>query len=395
VDYGDSGGGFDEEMVPDDEAAPPTPPPPAPAVGVVATPPAAPAALRTPNSLQSILETLQPAPLQPRFESPPRTETEPVVQQATREAQQPMPQPASPQPTPMGRLPSARASKQVAKKRAQVGESLMRPPAPDPDQSYEVELVTGGSSLDGLTYRILWKGWGTLTDWWESLDATGSFDDPEYQGRLMQVLPRGTGPEVSAGKAPPKGKSLLLVLGKHLVDGNKREAFTADGTHHELDLASCVLDDQRPVDWLLQLDDERLHLTDAVLGDEWVTDSALVKTKSAWDGSEYPSIDDAMAVVRVASSSIQAHGSDSVKAAMIEVHLFVVSPTQQQRETAKAHAGTVRKGFLFGGLLHDCLSVIMTVEKDCVQQMIYFAKEFARLHPDDAAWDAAVVAGAI
>jgi len=27
--------------------------------------------------------------------------------------------------------------------------------------------------------------------------------------------------------------------------------------------------------------------------------------------------------------------------------------------------------------------------------MIYFAKEFARLHPDAAAWDAAVVAGAI
>jgi hypothetical protein len=298
------------------------------------------------------------------------------------------------EPTPMARLPSARVSKQVTKKRAEVEQALMRPPAPDPDQSYEVELITGGSSLDGLTYRILWKGWGTLTDWWESLDATGSFDDPEYQGRLMQVLPQGTGPEVSAGKAPPKGKSLLLVLGKHLVDG-EREAFTADGTHHKLDLASCILDDQRPVDWLLQLDDERLYLTDAVLGEAWVTDAALVKTKTAWDGSAYPSIDDAMAVVRVASSIIQEHGSDSVKASMIEVHLFVVNPTQQQRETVKAHAATVRKSFLFGGLLHDCFSIIMTVERDCVQQMIYFAKQYARQNPDAAAWDAAVVAGAI
>jgi len=286
----------------------------------------------------------------------------------------------------MGRLPSARVSKQVAKKRADAGESLMRPPAPDPDQSYEVELVTGGSSLDGLTYRILWKGWGTLTDWLESLDATGSFADPEDEGRLMQVLPQGTtGPEVSAGKAPPKGKSLLLVLGKHLVDGNKREAFTADGTHHELDLASCVLDDQRPVDWLLQLDDERLYLTDAVLGDAWVTDSALVKTKSAWDGSEYPSIDDAMAVIRIASGTIRERGSESVNAAMIEVHLFVVSPTPQHRETAKAHAATVRKSFLFGGLVHDCLSVIMAVEEGCVQQMIYFAKQYNRQNPDAGA----------
>ena len=53
---------------------------------------------------------------------------------------------------------------------------------------------------------------------------------------------------------------------------------------------------------------------------------------------------------------------------MIEVHLFKVNPTQQQRETAKAHA--VTKAFLFGGLLHDCLSVILNVEHGCVQRMI-------------------------
>lgn len=106
-----------------------------------------------------------------------------------------------------------------------------------------------------------------------------------------------------------------------------------------------------------------------------------------WDGSQYPSIDDAMAVIRVASSIIQENGSDSVKAAMLEVHLFVVAPTQEQRETAKAHAATARKGFLFGGLLHDCLSVILNVEHGCVHQMIYFAKEFARQHPEEVALD--------
>jgi len=284
----------------------------------------------------------------------------------------------------MARLPSARVAKQVAKKRAEAEPPLMRPPAPDPDDSYEIELITGGSSLGGLTYRVLWKGWGTLTDWWEALDAAGSFDDPEYHSRLVQVLPQGMGPKVSGGKAPPNGKCLLLVLGKHLAESN-RDAYEADGTRHELDMAHCVFDGKPPSDWLLQLDDERLYLTDAVLGEAWQTEPALelLKTRSSWDGSEYPSIDDAMAVLRVASSTIQEHESDSVKAAMIEVHLFVVTPTQQQRETAKAHAATIRKGFLFGGLLHDCLSVLMAVEEGCVQQMIYFAKEFARQHPEE------------
>ena len=53
--------------------------------------------------------------------------------------------PAAPEPTPMARLPSARVSTQVAKRRAEAEQPLMRPPAPDPDQSYEVELITGAS----------------------------------------------------------------------------------------------------------------------------------------------------------------------------------------------------------------------------------------------------------
>jgi len=59
-----------------------------------------------------------------------------------------------------------------------------------------------------------------------------------------------------------------------------------------------------------------------------------------------------------------------------------VNPTQQQRETAKSHAVAARKGFLFGGLLHDCLGVILNVEHGCVQQMINFAKQYARENPD-------------
>jgi len=246
VDFGDSGGGFDEEVAsPEPVVAPSTPPP---AASASATTPATPAQ-RTPNSVQSIIQSIQgtPAsiqstPVQERVESP-HADAEPMVQEEAQE------------PTPMARLPSARLSKQVAKKRAEVEQTLMRPPAPNPDDSYEIDIITGASSLDGLSYRVMWKGWA-LTDWWEALDASGSFDDPEYQGRLVHVLPQGTGPKVSAGMAPPKGKCLVLVLGKHL--DSKREAFEADGTLHELDMTRCVLDGKPPSDWLLQLDDEIL-----------------------------------------------------------------------------------------------------------------------------------------
>jgi hypothetical protein len=329
----------------------------------------------------------------------PNTETPRVLQSATAPVDvarkvanaEPL---GEPQPTPMARLPSARQGRPGAKRRAAAAPPPVRSASPDQDGSFEIDIITGGSSLDGLAYRVLWKGWDALLDWWEALDAAGSFDDEAYTGRLVQVLPRGIAADVSGGKAPPKGKCLVLVLGQHLTDG-AREAYEADGTCHELDLAQCKLDSQPPCDWLLKLDDERAYLTDAVMGEAWASDAALIKARSGWDGSEYPSIDDAMAVLRVASELIQEWGSDGVAAAMLEVHVMINTPTQQQRETAKAHAATVRRAFLFGGLLHDCLSVIMTVEPSCVQQMVFFAKQFARQHPGGAAWDDALVAGAI
>ena len=79
--------------------------------------------------------------------------------------------------------------------------------------------------------------------------------------------------------------------------------------------------------------------------------------------------------------------------AMMEVNLFINQPGQQHRETAKAHAATVRSAFLYGGLLHDCLSVIMNIEEGCVSQMAFFARQHARLNPDEAAWDVAVATG--
>ena len=174
MDYGDSGG-FDEEASPEPAVAPWTPPavPPAAIASASAANPATPAAAakRTQNSVQSILQSLQGAPpasmqptlMQPRVEAA-HEEAEPAVHVPVQ--QQARAPPPAPEPTPMARLPSARVSTQVAKRRAEAEQPLMRPPAPDPDQSYEVELITGASSL---TYRVLWKGWGTLLDWWERL----------------------------------------------------------------------------------------------------------------------------------------------------------------------------------------------------------------------------------
>jgi len=332
---------------------------------------------------------IQPGAIQERV--PPDGEVEPVGVKSIPAIPQ-----ANRQSTPMARLASARVAKHVAKKRVQAADPpLMRSASPDLDNSYEIQLITGGSSLDGLTYRVLWKGWDTLLDWWESLDAAGSFDDGEYHGRLVQVLPQGDAPQVSGRKAPRKKKCLLLVLGKHLING-QLEAFEADGTMHKLDLVNCVLDDAKtPCDWLLKLDDEKCYMTDAVLGEAWIIDSALIKSRSTWDGSEFPSIDHAMAVLRVAAVLIQDKAPPTIATSMVEVNLFLITPTQELRETAKAHAATVRSAFLYGGLIHDCLSVIHTIEEGCVYQMSFFATKHARLNPDEAAWNAAVATGII
>ena len=378
----------------------PEPLSPLPASSLLVTSPVASLATSSPtksaraNTLHSIMQSIQVTPVfeetsvvQPQVEMT-HNESEPLVQEAANP-------PMAPQSTPMARLPSARVAKQVAKKRVQAADPpLMRSASPDLDNSYEIQLITGGSSLDGLTYRVLWKGWDTLLDWWEALDAAGSFDDGEYHGRLVQVLPQGVAPEVSSGKAPPKKKCLVLVLGIHLING-QLEAFEADGTPHKMDLAGCFLDAEPPCDWLLKLEDERSYMTDALLGEAWTSDSALIKTRSTWDGSQYPSIDDAMAVLRVAAVPIQDNASQTVASAMIEVNLFLITPKQELRENTKTHAATVRSAFLYGGLLHDSLSVILNIEESCVNQMAFFSRQHARLYPGEAAWDAAVATGTI
>ena len=62
---------------------------------------------------------------------------------------------------------------------------------------------------------------------------------------------------------------------------------------------------------------------------------------------------------------------------MLGVLVFVEKPTQQQRKTRP----TPR--FLSDGLLNDCLSLILSVDHGCVQNIIYVNKEFVRqLHPE-------------
>ena len=345
--------------------------------------------VRTPNTVRSILESINSVST--------TSEAPPVQPAAAQAVSVPLQAPVAASPTPMARLPSARVAKQVAKKRveeARTDPSLTRSASPSPEESFELELITGGSSFDGLTYRVLWTGYPHLLDWWERLDHTGAFDDPSYEQRLIEVMPQGDAPEVSAGRRSKKADYMVLVLGKPLDGGGKREAFEPNGSRHVMDLAACVLDDAPPGDWLLKMDDERLYLTDAIL-DTWSTDPALIKAREEWrDGSEYPALEDAMAVLRIAASAIQARGGGA-QSAMMELLLFLTTPTMEALERAKEHALTVRAGFVYGGVIHDALSVINAVREERLGEMCFFARRYRASNPAEAAWHAALGNGTI
>lgn len=392
-----------EEVMYSDDAAefdiPATPAPPPAASSPAATPSsvtqASPSPRKTPNSLRSILEGMySPSQPTPIMQEEPEPEPEPTPAAAEAVTTEPV---AAPAPTPMGRLPSARIAKQA--KRQRTTEPPLAIAVPPPEQeTFDWELITGATSVDGICFRVLWRGdeWRHLTDWWEpkeEIDSNDAFADSAYDQRRITVLPQGDASAVSGGTRPVKGTALELILGAVTADG-KRECFEGNGTRHVLDLATCVLDDKPPIDWLLDPQDATLYLTDAVLGESWAADSGLAHARQAWgDGSEYPTMRDTMTVLRTGLSVIADALSGDGKQAAMQLCVFINNPMQDNREQAKGSASTLRGRFLFGGLLYDALSVIMGIEEPCTANMQRLARLFAQSDPAQSAWYAAQAAG--
>jgi hypothetical protein len=307
--------------------------------------------------------------------------------------------PAAPKTTPMGALQPARRSVQ-RKEAAGTDVSHAKQADPrtgtplDPDVSFEIEMVTGGTTVNAaLSHRILWRDNAAYTDWWQELPGGIDVTGDEYTGQLVRVLQLEQAPKASSGDAP-RGAVLYVVLGAHLVGGDQRLCHEPSGKPHQLDLAGCTFDDT-PRDWLMDMDAAHKVYTDVILGGLWGSESSLKAARDAWAGGSFlPSLADSMDVLRIAGATIQAlETSPEARQALIELALFIGGPTEQQRMLIRGHSESVRRYFANGGLLYDCLTCLMALEPKHVKEMATEAAKFKALHPAAVLFDGARATG--
>ena len=267
----------------------------------------------------------------------------------------------------------------------------------DPNVSFEIEIVTGGTTMDGeLSHRILWRGSHEYADWWQELPDGIDVSGEEYTGFLVRVLKLEQAPIMSAGDAPRGGVRSVAVLGAHIDDGGLRLCHEPDGTPHHIDLKANLFDGEA-MDWLMEVDSTHTILTDIILGDLWQSDSMLESARVAWDhGTFLPSLKDAMDVLRSASPIIQAQQlSAEARQAMVEIALFMVQPIEHQRMLIRGHSETLRHSFVSGGLIYDCLTCLQALEPRHVKEMAIEAGKYKASNPGGALFDAAQAQGKI
>ena len=296
--------------------------------------------------------------------------------------------------TPMAAMKSARHA--LPKKRAAEDDGEARKRTHGADESFEIELITGATITGSdLTYRLLWRGHPDMLDWWESLEGP-SFEGDDYVGRVVLVLKAGTAPKLSADGRQGQKSATKLVLGPCVEVGlhSKRVGHEPSGAAHTIDLASGRLDELAPSDWLMLLASGRGNLTDAVC-DSWGSNQALLTAVDSWqEGAYFPAIGDAMSVLLACTISIEAAIEEaSTRQAMVEVSLFIQTPSTEMLPQAKARAEQVRSRFVYGGLLYDCLAVIVGLEASCVKDMALLARVRAMKNPAAAAFDRAHTGG--
>ena len=266
----------------------------------------------------------------------------------------------------------------------------------DPNQSFEIESVTGGTTVDAAkSHRILWAANPEYRDWWDDLPEGTDVAGDDYIGYLVKILSLEQAPKVSQGDAP-RGPVVYVVLAAHIDGGNLRLCHEPDGTPHRLDLTANVFDGE-PKDWIMDVDSSsphRLH-TDVVLGDLWQSDSMLEAARVAWDnGTFLPSLKDTMDVLRSASATVQSQQiSPEARQAMVEIALFLAQPTETKRMLTRGHSETLRRFFVSGGLIYDCLTCMMALEPNHVKDMALEAGKYKTMDPAGAAFDAAQAHG--
>ena len=179
----------------------------------------------------------------------------------------------------------------------------------------------------------------------------------------------GSAAEVLTIGRKPSLKPIVLVLGS-LVEGSgtTRHCYTATGEMHRLDLVGCTLDGEQR-DWLLSTDDRKVWLTDHVI--DW-SEERMAAAREEWDGSHYPSLEHASAVLRRLAAVVQelAHCPAQVKGMLLEIQLFLAQPIVEKLPIIVQHAKDVRRSLVDGGLLRDCLTSLASVEKKDIRTLL-------------------------
>ena len=99
----------------------------------------------------------------------------------------------------------------------------------------------------------------------------------------------------------------------------------------------------------------------------------MAAAQEDWDGSHYPSLEHASAVLRRLAAVAQelAHCPAQVKRILLEIQLFLAQPTTDKLPIVTGHASSVRASFLDGGMARDCLTLLASVEKKDIATLVH------------------------
>ena len=267
----------------------------------------------------------------------------------------------------------AEAPKQRAERVAppNLKRSAAQPPvaksAKRPGQLCVIDRITGGSleaiGLEVL-YRIEWEGFPHITNWWQRLQEPPRVDDDGmFHRRMVEIMELGEAPDLTSGRRSRKRASQEMVLGDRTDADGVRLCYESDGSEHRLDMLRCLLD-EKPVDWLLSLDCDLLVTTDHIM--DWGGSQGVQDARKSWGNGEYfPTVLEAKEVLcHLGDTATQiAELSPTQRQGFLQIALFLRAPDEHSPDLAAGHADALKKGFLDGGQIRDCLSMMGSLDK--------------------------------
>ena len=236
---------------------------------------------------------------------------------------------------------------------------------------HAIDRITGGSMEPGEPplYRVEWEGHAHVTSWWQTLGSADVNDDEMYRGYMVDILPRGTAPDLTGGNSKRTNNSTVMVLGACTDEEGVRICYEPDGTEHRLHMAGCQLDGESR-DWLLSLDRNMRYASDHIIGWEH---QDVAQARTAWGNGEfYPTLQDARAVLRhlgeIATSDMDALSAKHRQAA-IGIALFMSQPAKEAFPLAVDLAADLRHKFVDGGLINDSLAIAASMDEKSIKML--------------------------